>query len=97
MCFIAFNRLNTLRSSIQLTMEIESESMIPLLDVLVVRKGHARATHTGSYLNFEFNHVKRGIIRSLHDRASTIRQERQALFIEIDNPRRDLQLNDYPQ
>jgi hypothetical protein len=61
---------NNLRSSIHFTMEIELEGAIPFLDVLVLRKG--------TYLNFNSNHpprVKRGIIHSLHDRASTICQE----------------------
>jgi hypothetical protein len=51
--------LNNLRSSIQFTMEIESEGAIPFLDVLVIRKGTAlsmkvykKPTHTGRYLNF---------------------------------------------
>jgi hypothetical protein len=46
--------LNNLRSSIQFTMEIESEGAIRFLDVLVIRKGTAlttkvykKPTHTG--------------------------------------------------
>jgi hypothetical protein len=88
-------------------MEIESEAAIPFLDVLVIRKGTAlttkvyrKPTHTGRYLNFNSDHpphVKRGIIHSLNDRASTICQERQDLLVEANNLRRDLQLNGYPQ
>jgi hypothetical protein len=57
----------------QFTREIESDSIISFLDVLVTRKGSALATevyrkpiHTGRYLNFKSNHplhVKRGIIQ----------------------------------
>jgi hypothetical protein len=59
-----------------------------------------KPTHTSWYLNFNSNHppyVKRGIIHSLHDRASTIRQEWQDLLVEVNNLRRDLQLYVYPQ
>jgi hypothetical protein len=88
-------------------MEIESYSAIPFLDVLIIRKGttlankiHRKPTHTGRYLNFKSNHpphVKRGLIQSLHNRASTIRQERHDLLNEFSNLKRDLQLNGYPQ
>jgi hypothetical protein len=79
------NHLNSLRPSTQFTMATESDSMIPFLDVLVIRKGmtlaakvYRKPTHTGRYLNFKSNHllyVKRGLIQSLHNRASTICQE----------------------
>jgi hypothetical protein len=101
------NHLNSLRPSIQFPMEIESESAIPFLYVLVIRKGttmaikvYRKPTHLGQYLNFRSNHaphVKRGLIRSLHNRASTICQERQDLLSEISNLKRDFQLNCYPQ
>jgi hypothetical protein len=94
-------------SAIQFTMEIESDSAIAFLDVLVLRKEmslatkvYRKPTHTGQYLNFNSNHpphVKRGLIQSLHNRASTIRQERQDLFNEISSLGCDLQLNSYPQ
>jgi hypothetical protein len=41
--------------------------------------------------------VERGLIQSLHNRASPICQERQDLFNEISSPRCEVQLNDYPQ
>jgi hypothetical protein len=41
--------------------------------------------------------MKRGLIQSLHIRASTMYQERQDLFNKISSLRRDLQLNGYPQ
>jgi hypothetical protein len=84
-------------------MEIESGSMFPFLDVLIIRKGltlttkvYRKPSHTGRYLNFKSNHpthVKRGIVQSLHSRASTICQEQQDLLNEIDNLRHDLQLD----
>jgi hypothetical protein len=88
-------------------MEIESGSAIAFLDVLVIKKGttlatkvYRKPTHAGRYLNFNSNyppHVKRGLIQSLHNRASTICQERQDLAKKISNLRSDLQLNGYPQ
>jgi hypothetical protein len=82
--------LNSLRPAIQFTMEVESEGTIPFLDVLVIKTGTAlttkvyrKTTHTGRYLNFNSNHpphVKRGIVHCLHDRATTICQDRQDLW-----------------
>jgi hypothetical protein len=101
------SHLNSLRPSIQFTMKIDSDSAVLFLDVLVIRKGatlptkvYREPTHTGLYLNFKTNHfphVKRGSVQSLHNRASTICQERQDLFNEISSLRHGLQLNDYPQ
>jgi hypothetical protein len=68
----------SLRPSIQFTMEVDS--VIPFLDILVIRKEmtlatkvYRKPTHTGRYLNFRSNHlphVKRGLIQSLHSRVS---------------------------
>jgi hypothetical protein len=88
-------------------MEIDSDSAIAFPDVLVFReettlatKVYRKPTHTGRCLNFNSNHppyVKRGLIQSLHNRASTICQERQYLVKEISSLRSDLQFNGYPQ
>jgi hypothetical protein len=77
------------------------------LDVLVIRKETTLATkvyrnptHTGRYLNFNSNHpphAKRGLIQSLHKRASIICQEHQDLCDETRGLRHDLQLNGYPR
>jgi hypothetical protein len=93
--------------SIQYAIETESDSAICFLDDLAVRKGttlvtkvYGKPTHTGRYLNFKYNHpphVKRGLIQSLHNRTSTICQERQDLFAEIGKLGHDLQLNSYSQ
>jgi hypothetical protein len=102
-----FDHLNNLRPSICFTMEIKSDNAVSFLDVLVIREGTAlvtqvyrKPTHTGRYLNFKSNHppyVKRGLIKSLYDRAATICQGRQDLVKEVNNLRHDLQLNDYPR
>jgi hypothetical protein len=88
-------------------METESDNAISFLEVLVIRKEttlvtqvYRKPNHTGLYLNFESNHpphVKRGLIQSLHSRASTICQDRQDLAREINNLRHELQLNGYPK
>jgi hypothetical protein len=100
------SHISSLRPSIQLTMQTEADSVILVLDVLVIKKKmtvatrvHRRSTHTGRYLNFRSNHpphVKRGLIQSFHNRASTICQE-QDLYNEIISLRRDLQLSGYRQ
>jgi hypothetical protein len=76
---------NTLRPSSRFTMETESDNAISFLDVLVIRKETAlgtqvcrKPTHTGRYLNYKSNHspnVKRALIQSLHNRASTACQD----------------------
>jgi hypothetical protein len=101
------SHLNSLRPSTQFTREIESDSAIPFVDVLIssrkmtlATKVYLKPTHTDQYLNFKCNHllhVKRGLIQSLYNRASTICQEQQDLFNEIGSLRRDLQLNSYCQ
>jgi hypothetical protein len=73
-------------------MEIESDIAIAFLDVLVIReettmatKVYRKPTHTGRYLSFNSNHpphVNRGLVLSLHNRASARCQERQYLFNE---------------
>jgi hypothetical protein len=95
----------SIRTSAQLTMEIEWDSMYPFLDVLVICIGLAlairvyrKASHTGCYLNFKSNHpqhVKRGIIQGLHNKASTICQEWQVLFNDINKLRSDLKFDHY--
>jgi hypothetical protein len=97
------SHFSSLSPSIQFTMEIDS--VIPFLDVLVIRKEMTLAikvfrkpTRTGRYLNFKSNHlpcVKSGLIQSLHSRASTtICQEQQDMFDEISSLRH-LQPNGY--
>jgi hypothetical protein len=101
------SHLNSLRPAIQFTMEIELDSVIPSLDVLVIRnkpmlatKVHRKAAHTGQYLIFNSNHpsyVKRGYHQRLHKRVSTLCQQYQDLGNGINSLRHDLQQNGYPQ
>jgi hypothetical protein len=101
------SHLNSLRPSIQFSMDNRVRPCIAFLDIMVIReettlanKVYRKPTHTGRYVKFNSNypsHVKWGLIQSLHSRASTICQERQNLVKEISSLRSDLQLNDYPQ
>jgi hypothetical protein len=84
-------------------MDTEADIVIPFLFIRkktsLATKVYREPTYTGRYLNFKCNpppHIKRKIIQSLHNRASTICQKRQDLFNGIGNLRCDLQLNDYP-
>lgn len=91
------SHLNSLRLSIQFTMETEPDTAIPL-EVLAT-KVHTNPTHTSQYLNFKSNHsqcVRRGLIHALHNWAS-IKFQDQNLFNEISKPRCNLQLNGYSQ
>ena len=79
---ILLDHVNSIRSSIQFTMEKEQDNKLPFLDVLVTRteKGfrssvYRKATFTGQYLNFNSHHsytVKKGIVRCLQHQAKAI-------------------------
>ena len=74
--------LNSLRESIQLTIEKEENDCLPFLDVLVKKEGncittsiHRKKTHTDHYLHYQSYHhprVKSGIISYLWARAETV-------------------------
>jgi hypothetical protein len=68
------SHLSSFRPSIQFTVEMESDSVIPSLDVLVIRRNgltlaakfYRKLAHTDRYINFRSNHlplVKRGLIQ----------------------------------
>jgi hypothetical protein len=68
--------LKSTRPSIQFTVEIESDSAIPFLDVLVIRKEttlttkvYRKPNNTDRYLSFISNHplhVKRALVQNSH-------------------------------
>ena len=98
--------LNSIRPTIQFTMETEVNNTIPFLDVLVTKtdatfstKVYRKPTHTGRYLNFESNHpphIKKGLIRGLQKRAITICQDQNDQHKEISHLRREFLTNGYP-
>jgi hypothetical protein len=101
-----FCHINGIRTTIKFTMETEAYNNIHFVDAHVIRKQtsitttvYRKPTHTGRSLNFHSDHpphVKRGIIRNLHNRATIICRERQQLAYEV-NIKHDLQLNGFPK
>jgi hypothetical protein len=84
-----FRYLGSLRLSIQFTMEIESDSTVPFMGVLVIRNGHQslHKTHL-QFANVSLSsnhlpHVKSGLIQGLHERASTICKEQQIYMMKL--------------
>ena len=80
-------------------MEWEEDWTLPFLDMLLRRREdgsldvsiYRKPTHMDRYLHFESHHpthVKRGVVRCLHDRAN--------LEKEVDHLARVLKQNDYP-
>jgi hypothetical protein len=100
------HHLNSLRPTINFTMEVEANNTLLFLDALVMKRGPKLATrvcrkltHTGCYLHFKSNHphhVKRGVVQSLINRAKVICQDQKDLDNEIKHIRHDLMLNEYP-
>jgi uncharacterized protein (UPF0335 family) len=88
-------------------MEVETNSNLSFLDVLVTRRVlnlstrvYRKPTHTGQYLHFKSDHpqhVKRGVVRSLIDRAKVICQNQKDFNKEVKIIKHDLTLNGYPQ
>jgi hypothetical protein len=96
-----FNHISILRPTIKFTMEVETDSAIQFLDVLVIRKWSTLGTrstenpqNTDRYLNFQTNHpprVKTGVAQSLYHRATIICQEQPDRSDETDTLRHVLQ------
>jgi hypothetical protein len=86
------SQVNNLRTSIQL----QPESIL-------LWSGHYEREDTGnqnlleSFKSNRSPHLKTCLLRNLHDRACTMRRERQDLFTEISSLKHDLQLNAYPR
>jgi hypothetical protein len=88
-------------------MEIEDNTTIPFLDVMVTKtevtwstRVYGKPTHTGRYLNYESTHpphIKKGLIQSLHKRAITICQNQKERQKEIIHLRREFRINGYPR
>ncbi|XP_022083858.1 uncharacterized protein LOC110975582 [Acanthaster planci] len=77
------DHLNSLKPSIQFTIENEQDNSIAFLDTMVHREPdgsltstvYLKPTHTDQYLAFDSHHpvsVKRGVAKCLHDRASRL-------------------------
>ena len=96
--------LNRVRPTIKFTVEQEEDRALPFLDTLLRRREdgsldvsfYRKPTHTDLYLHFESHHpthVKRGVVRCLHDRARGIISTQDNLQKEVDHLARVLKQN----
>ena len=101
------DHLNAQHASIQFTLEEENNKTLPFMDIRVERLGNGnlqtsvyrKPTHTGRYLNFDWNHppsVKRSVVKSLISRTEYVSRndgkEEEAHKITV-----DLLANNYPR
>ena len=81
--------LNSLKPTIQFTMELETQGHLPFLDACLQRHSdgslvtsvYRKPTHTDRYLQYDSHHpthVKRGVVRCLFERAQSIAQGRES-------------------
>ena len=104
---ILLDHMNSIRPSIQFTMEKEQDSKLPFLDVLVTHTEqefrssvYRKPTITGQYLNFNSRRsytVQKGIVRCLQYRAKTISSDTDVYQEEMISLRHNLHRNNYPE
>ena len=101
------HHLNGVRLTIKFMVEQEEDGTLPFLDTLLRRREdgsldvsvYRKPTHTDRYLHFESHHpthVKRGVVRCLHDRARRVISTQDNLQKEVDHLARVLKQNGYP-
>ncbi|XP_050510634.1 uncharacterized protein LOC126887260 [Diabrotica virgifera virgifera] len=100
------NIINDQEETIKFTMEKEYNNSLPFLDVLISKKDigyetqvYRKPTHTNRYLNYKSNHninVKKGIIKSLYDRAKITCSNENSFLAEKQLLTSVLLKNDYP-
>ena len=77
------DHLNSVRPSIRFTVEVEKDGGLAFLDTLLQKREddgldvtvYRKHTHTDQYLDFRSHHpshVKRGLIKCLYDRVSSV-------------------------
>ena len=103
---VLMDHVNSIRPSIQFTMEKEQDNRLSFLDVLITRTEqgfrssvYRKPTFTGLYLNFNSHHpynVKKGIVRCLQHRAKVISSD-DVYQEEMDSLRETLHRNNYPE
>ena len=103
---ILLDHVNSIRPSIQFTMEKESNNTLPFLDALIsqTEQGfktsvHRKPTFTRQYLNFNSHHpysIKKGIVHCLQHRAKVISGNPETLDKELVSIISTLQHNNYP-
>ena len=95
--------MNSIRPSIQFTMEKEQDNKLPFLNVLVTRTEQgSRSSVYRSPPSFNFNSlhpytVKTGIVRCLQHRAKSISSDTDAYQEEMIGLRHSLHRNNYPE
>ena len=101
------DHVNSVRPSIQFTMEKEQDNKLPFLDVLVTcteqrfrSSVYRKPLFTGQYLSFNSHHpynVKKEIVRCLQHRAKTISGDVDAYQEEMISLRHNLHRNNSTQ
>ena len=104
---ILIDHVNSIRPSIQFTMEKEQGNKLPFLDVLVTHTEqgfrsslYGKPTFTGQYLNFNSHHpytVKKGIVRSRKHRAKAVSSDMDLYQEEMISLRHNFRRNIYPE
>ena len=104
---ILLDHVNSIRPSIQFTLEKEQDNKLLFLDVLVTHTEqgfrssmYRKHTFTGQYHNFNSHHPyteKKGIVRSWQHRAKTISSDTDAYQEEKIRLRHNLHCNNYPE
>ena len=96
---ILFDHMNSIRPSIQFTMEKEQDNKLCREQGFRSSVYH-KPTFTGQYLNFNSNHaykVKKGIVCCLQHRTKTISSDTYAYQEEMISLKHDLHHNNYPE
>ena len=104
---ILLDHVNSIRPSVQFTMEKEQDNKLLFLDVLVTRTEqvfrssvYRKTTFTGQYLNFYSHHpynVKKGIVRCLQHRSKAISSDTDTYQEEMISLRHNFHRNNYPE
>ena len=105
---VFFQHLNSIRPSIQFTVELEDRGTLPFLDCKLTRisdgslsiKVYRKNTHTDRYLNFKSHNpssVKRGVVKCLFDRAEKLVTTEVDMLNEKEHLSNVLERNDYPR
>ena len=104
---ILLDHVNSIRPSIQFTMEKEQDNKLPFLDVLVTRTEqgfrssvYRKPTFSGKYLNSNSHNpytVKKRIVRCLQHRTKTISSDTDAYQEEMISLRHNFHRNNYPE
>ena len=100
--------LNSIEKTVQFTVEKESKSRLPFLDVLITREPdntlatavYRKPIHTDKYLDFQSNHPtshKIAVVKTLNHRARSLPSTPTAIAEEEVKITQALKLNGYPR